>query len=62
MRNGGPPLAYLSTSSLSDPSRWLQYKWLQPPPRTPDWVFDDFQNFNPPADVGRPFHNEEWLQ
>ncbi len=62
MRNGGPPLAHLSTSSLSDPSGWLQYKWLQPPPRAPDWVFDDFQKFNPPANVGRPFRDKEWLQ
>jgi hypothetical protein len=25
-------------------------------------VFDDYQKFNPPADVGRPLHNKEWLQ
>jgi hypothetical protein len=25
-------------------------------------VFDDFQKFNPPADVGRPFRDKEWLQ
>jgi hypothetical protein len=62
MRNGGPPLAHLSTSSLSDPSRWLQYKWLQPPPCAPDWVFDNFQKFNPRANVGHPFCNKEWLQ
>jgi hypothetical protein len=62
MRNGGPPPANLSTSSLSDPSRWLQYKWSQPPPRAPDWVFDDYQKFNPPANVGCPLCDEEWLQ
>ncbi len=62
MRNGGLPSAHLPSSSLSDPSAWLQYKWSQPPPRAPDWVFNDFQKFNPPADVGRPFCNEEWLQ
>jgi hypothetical protein len=62
MRNGGLPPAHLPLSSLSDPLAWLQYKWSQPPPRAPDWVFDNFQNFNPPADVGRPFHKEEWLQ
>jgi hypothetical protein len=53
MRNGGLPPAYLPSSSLSDPLAWLQYKWSQPPPRAPEWVFDDFQNFNPPANVGR---------
>jgi hypothetical protein len=62
MRNGGSPPAHLSTSSLSDPSGWLQYKWSQPPPRAPDWVFDDFQKFNFPVDVGHPFRDEEWLQ
>jgi hypothetical protein len=62
MRNGGSPPAHLSSSSLSDPSRWLQYKWLQPPPRAPDWVFDDFQKVNPPAYVGCPLRDEEWLQ
>jgi hypothetical protein len=62
MRNGGPPPAHLSTSSLSDPSGWLQYKWLQPPPRAPDWVIDDYKKFNPPANVGCPLHDKEWLQ
>jgi hypothetical protein len=62
MRNGGSLLAHLSLSFLSNPSGWLQYKWSQPPPRAPDWVFDDYQKFNPPADVGCPFHNKEWLQ
>jgi hypothetical protein len=62
MRIGGPPSAHVSTSSLSNLSRWLQYKWLQPPPRAPDWVFDNYQKFNPPADVGHPLCNEEWLQ
>jgi hypothetical protein len=40
MRNGGLLPAHLPSSSLSDPSAWLQYKWLQPPPRAPDWVCD----------------------
>jgi hypothetical protein len=62
MRNGGLPPAHLPSSSLSNPSAWLQYKWSQPPPRTPDWVFDDFQKFNPLANVGCPFCNKEWLQ
>jgi hypothetical protein len=62
MRNGGPPRAHLSTSSLSDPSGWLQYKWSQPPPHAPDWVFNDYQKINPPADVGCPLCNKEWLQ
>jgi hypothetical protein len=25
-------------------------------------VFDDYQKFNPPANVGRPLHDEEWHQ
>ncbi len=62
MRNGGPPLAHLSTSFLSDHSGRLHYKWSQPPPCAPDWVFDDYQKFNPPANVGCPLRNEEWLQ
>jgi hypothetical protein len=62
MRKGGPLPAHLSTSSLSNPFEWLQYKWLQPPPRAPDWVFDACQKFNPPVDVGCPFRNKEWLQ
>ncbi len=62
MRNGGLPPAHLPSSSLSDPLAWLQYKWSQPPPRASDWVFDDFQKFNPLANVGHSFHDEEWLQ
>ena len=62
MRNGGSPPAHLSSSSLSDPSGWLQYKWSQPPPCAPDWVFNNFQKFNPPAYAGCPLCNEEWLQ
>jgi hypothetical protein len=26
------------------------------------WVFDDYQKFNPPANVGLPLRNKEWLQ
>jgi hypothetical protein len=62
MRNSGLLLAHLPLSSLSNPLAWLQYKWSQPPPRTPDWVFDDYQKFNPPANVGRPLCGKEWLQ
>ncbi len=62
MRNGGLPPAHLPSSSLSDPLAWLQYKWSQPPPPAPDWVFDVYQKFNPPADVGCPLRDEEWLQ
>jgi hypothetical protein len=62
MRNGGSPPAHLSSSSLSDPSWWLQYKWLQPPPHAPEWVINNYLKFNPPANVGRPLHNKEWLQ
>jgi hypothetical protein len=62
MGNGGSPPAHLPLSSLSDPLAWLQYKWLQPPPRAPDWVFDIYQKFNPPADVGCPLRDKEWLQ
>ncbi len=36
MGNGGSPPAHLSSSSLSDPSWWLQFKWSQPPPRAPE--------------------------
>jgi hypothetical protein len=62
MRNGGPPLAHLSLSSLSNPSKLLQYKWSQPPPCTPDWVFNCYEHYNPPANVGCPLHDEEWHQ
>jgi hypothetical protein len=62
MRNGGLPPAHLPLSSLSDPLAWLQYKWLKPPPRAPDWVFEDYQKFNPPANVGRPLCDKEWHQ
>jgi hypothetical protein len=56
MRNGGSPPAHLSLSSLSDPSWWLQFKWSQPPPRTPEWLFDYYERYNPPPwtpSVGR---------
>jgi hypothetical protein len=62
MRNGGLPLAHFPLSSLSDPSAWLHYKWLQPPPRAPDWVFDYYKHYNPPAGVGHPLCDEEWHQ
>jgi hypothetical protein len=62
MRNGGLPPAHLPSSSLSDPSAWLQYKWSQPSPRAPDWVFNDYQKFNPPANVGCPLRDKEWHQ
>ncbi len=35
---------------------------LQPPPRAPDWVIANYLKFNPPADVGHPLRDEEWLQ
>ncbi len=60
MRNGGLLPAHLLSSSLSKPLAWLQYKWSQPPPRTPAWVFNNYQKINPPADVGRPLHDKEW--
>ena len=62
MRNGGSLPAHLSSSSLSDPSWWLQFKWSQPPPRAPKWLFDYYRSYNPPANVGRPPPYEEWLQ
>jgi hypothetical protein len=62
MSNGGLLPAHLPSSSLSDPLAWLQYKWSQPPPCTPNWVFDDYQKFNPPANVGCPLHDKEWHQ
>jgi len=36
MKNGGSSPAHLSSSSLSDSSWWLQFKWSQPPPRATD--------------------------
>jgi hypothetical protein len=62
MRNGGLPPAHLPSSSLSNPSAWLQYKWSQPPPRAPDSVFEDYQKFNSPANVGCPLCDKEWHQ
>jgi hypothetical protein len=56
MRNGGSSLAHLSTSSLSDPSWWLQFKWSQPPPRAPEWLFDYYKSYNPPAPLKTPKH------
>ena len=52
MRNGGSPPAHLSSSYLSDPSWWLQFKWSQPPPRAPEWLFDYYERYNPPTNVG----------
>jgi len=64
MRNGGSPPALLFSSYLSDPSSWLRIKWLQPPPRTPKWLFDYYECYNPPLPdtFGRPICNEDWLQ
>ncbi len=62
MGNGGSLPAHLPSSSLSNPAGWLQYKWSQPPPRTPEWVFDYYERYKPPASVGRPLCDEEWLQ
>ncbi len=48
---------------LSDPSWWLQFKWSQPPPRAPEWLFDYYERYNPPANVGRPLRDKEcWHQ
>ena len=46
MGNGGTPPAHLSLSYLSDPSWWLQFKWSQPPPRAPEWLFDTYNHYN----------------
>ena len=62
MSNGGSPPAHLSSSYLSDPSWWLQFKWSQPPPRAPEWLFDYYERYNPPANVGQPLCDEEWHQ
>ena len=59
MSIGGSPPALLSSSYLSDPSWWLQFKWLQPPPLAPEWLFDYYERYNPPANVGRPLCDEE---
>jgi hypothetical protein len=52
----------LPSSYLSDPSWWLQFKWLQPPPLAPEWLFDYYERYNPPANVGRPLRDKEWHQ
>ena len=64
MGNGGSPPAHLSSSSLSDPSWWLQFKWSQPPPRAPEWLFDYYERYNPPPldAFGRPLRIEDWHQ
>ena len=64
LRNGGSPPAHLSLSSLSDPSWWLQFKWSQPPPRAPEWLFDFYERYNPPPldAFGRPLCIEDWHQ
>ena len=64
MRNGGSPPAHLSLSSLSNPSWWLQFKWSQPPPRAPEWLFDYYERYNPPPldAFGRPLCIEDWHQ
>ena len=64
MGNGGSPPAHLSTPYLSDPSWWLHIKWSQPSPRTPDWLFDYYDRYNPPPldTFGRPLRIEEWHQ
>jgi len=49
-------------SHLPDPSWWLQFKWSQPPPRTPKWLFEYYEHYNPPTNVGQPLHDEEWHQ
>ncbi len=54
----------MSSSSLSDPSWWLLFKWSQPPPRAPKWLFDSYRRYNPPPPntYGRPPPYKEWLQ
>jgi hypothetical protein len=62
MRNGGSPPTHLPSSSLSDHEEWLQIKWLQPPPRAPNWLFASYQAYNPPPGVGPSLPWEEWHQ
>jgi hypothetical protein len=62
MCNGGSPPAYLSSSYLSNSSWWLQFKWSQPPPSAPKWLFDCYERYNPPANIGRPLRDEDWHQ
>ena len=62
MRNGGSPPAHLSSSYLSDPSWWLHFKWSQPPPRAPEWLFDYYEHYNPSPLFGQPPRDENWHQ
>ena len=66
MSNGGSPPAHLPSFYFSDPSWWLQFKWSQPPPRAPEWLFTYYERYNPPANVGRPLRDKEsiflWLR
>ena len=62
MRNGGSSPAHFSSSYLSDPSWWLQFKRSQPPPHAPEWLFDYYECYNPLANVGRPLRDKEWHQ
>ncbi len=62
MGHGESPPAHLPSSYLSDPSWWLQFKWSQPPPRSPEWLFKYHDHYNPPANVGRHLCDERWLQ
>ena len=59
MSNGGSPPAPLPPY-ISDPSWWLQFKWLQPPPRAPEWLFNYYKCYNPPANIGQLLHDKEW--
>ncbi len=59
--NTTPCLPY-PPQMLSSPSWWLQFKWLQPPPRAPDWLFNYYEHYNLLANVGCPLHDEEWHQ
>ncbi len=61
MRNGGTPPTHFSLSSLSNPSWWLQFKWLQPPPRTPNWVIDEYFAYNLHIAISGPLCNDDWL-
>jgi hypothetical protein len=58
MRNGGSLPAHLSSPNPSNPSAWLQYKWMQPPLRAPNWVFN-WVHDTPDNWIGCALHKDQ---